>query len=116
VTLKELDEAIKGKSQPVDVRQLVPKHHHAFLHLFQEEEARKLPPHRPYDHKIPLKPGMEPPFGPLYGMSHQQLQTLKDYIEENLEKGFICHSSSLAGAPVLFVKKGDGSLRLCVDY
>jgi len=116
VTLKELDEAIKGKSQPVNVRQLVLKHHHAFLHLFQEEEAWKLPPHRPYDHKISLKPGMEPPFGPLYGKSRQQLQTLKDYIEENLEKGFICHSSLPAGAPVLFVKKGDGSLRFCVDY
>lgn len=41
---------------------------------------------------------------------------LKDYIDENLSKGFIRQSSSPAGAPVLFVKKKDGSLRLCVDY
>jgi len=116
VTLEELEEVVNGKKQAADVYQLVPEHYHEFLHLFREEDARKLPPHRPYDHKIPLKPGTEPPFGPLYGMSHQQLQTLKDYVDENLSKGFIRHSSSPAGAPVLFVKKGDGSLRLCVDY
>ena len=116
VTLEELEEVVNRKKQAADVYQLVPEHYHEFLHLFREEDARKLPPHRPYDHKIPLKPGTEPPFGLLYGMSHQQLQTLKDYVDENLSKGFIRHSSSPAGAPVLFVKKGDGSLRLCVDY
>ena len=49
-------------------------------------------------------------------MSHKELLVLKEYIEENLAKGFIQHSSSPAGASVLFVKKSDGSLRLCVDY
>ena len=38
------------------------------------------------------------------------------YIDENLAKGFIRHSKSLAGAPILFVKKKDGSLQMCVDY
>jgi hypothetical protein len=96
VTLEELEEVINGKKPTVNVHDLVPEHFHKFLHLFREEDARKLPPHWPYDHKIPLKPNTEPPFGPLYGMSHQQLQTLKDYIEENLDKGFIRHSSSPA--------------------
>ena len=49
-------------------------------------------------------------------MSHKELLVLKEYIEENLAKGFIRHSSPPAGAPVLFVKKADGSLRFCVDY
>ena len=49
-------------------------------------------------------------------MSHKELLVIKEYIEENLAKGFIRHCSSLAGAPVLFVKKSDGSLRFCVDY
>ena len=71
---------------------------------------------RSSDHKIPLKEGKEPPFGPLYGMSREELSELKSYIKENLEKGFIRASSSPAGAPVLFVKKPDGTLRLCVDY
>ena len=42
--------------------------------------------------------------------------TLKEYIDENLPKKFIRHSKSPAGASILFVKKKDGSLRLCVDY
>ena len=49
-------------------------------------------------------------------MSQKELRVLKEYLEENLSRGFIRHSSSPAGAPVLFVKKGDGSLRFCVDY
>ena len=48
--------------------------------------------------------------------SEQELKVLKDYIEESLQKGHIRPSSSPCGAPVLFVKKKDGSLRLCVDY
>ena len=49
-------------------------------------------------------------------MSHKELQVLKEYIEENVAKGFIRHSSFQAGAPIFFVKKSDGSLRFCVDY
>ena len=41
---------------------------------------------------------------------------LRKYIDENLAKNFIRHSKSPAGAPILFVKKKDGSLRMCVDY
>ena len=49
-------------------------------------------------------------------MSRTELQTLKKWLEENLSKGFIRVSSSPAASPILFVKKTDGSLRLCVDY
>jgi len=75
-----------------------------------------LPPYRPYDHLIPLVDGKTPPYGPMHGMSRMELEALKKYRQENLTKSFICHSSSPAGAPVLFVTKADGSLRLCVDY
>ena len=49
-------------------------------------------------------------------MSRTELQTLKEWLEENLSKGFITASSSPASSPILFVKKTDSSLRLCVDY
>jgi len=45
-----------------------------------------------------------------------ELQSLRDYLTENLAKGFIRHSKSPTSAPILFVKKKDGSFRLCVDY
>jgi len=76
-----------------------------------------LPPHcGPLDHHIHLEEGSKPVFGPIYNLSETELQVLKEYIEENLRKRFIRPSTSPFGAPVLFVKKPDGSLRLCVDY
>ena len=59
---------------------------------------------------------MTPPFGPLYRISRTELETLKKYLEDNLSKNLIKYSSSLIGAPVLFVKKIDKSLHLYVDY
>src|SRR5215207_2511867 len=55
-------------------------------------------------------------FWPLYGLNPKELAALCDYLNENLARGFIQASSSPCGAPILFVKKKDGSLRLCVDY
>ena len=87
-----------------------------FVDVFSKESSKKLPPHRPYDHRIPLLPDSQPPFGPIYPLSEIELKELKSNLKENLDHGFICPSSSPAGAPILFVKKKDGSLRLVVDY
>ena len=73
-------------------------------------------PHRPHDHDIRLLEGKSPPFGPLYAMSREELSVLKDWIAENLRKGFIRPSSSPYASPVLFVEKPGGGLRFCVDY
>src|ERR1700731_1327111 len=59
---------------------------------------------------------MTPPHRKLYNMSEVELKTLKDYLDDMLDKGFIPPSKSPAGAPVLFAKKKDRGLRLCVDY
>ena len=73
---------------------LVPLEYHEFADLFSEKEAKKLPPHRPYDYQIPLESGTTPPFGTIYSLSPTKLETLRKYIEENLNKGFIRHSQS----------------------
>ena len=75
-----------------------------------------LPKHQPWDHEIKLQPGTEPGFGPIYQLSEKELQVLREYLEENLKKGFIQESQSPAGYPILFAPKKDRSLRLCVDY
>src|SRR6202140_4720638 len=90
----------------------IPSEYHEFTELFSKREAEKLPPHRPYDHEIPLVPGAKPAFGTIYSMSPTELETLRKYVEENLAKGFLRHSQSPCGAPVLLVKKSDGTLRL----
>jgi len=53
---------------------------------------------------------------PLYPMSEDQLKKVRTYLDENLKRGFIRPSKSLAGYPILFVPKKDGTKRLCVDY
>ena len=58
----------------------------------------------------------DPPVGPIYNLSSHELRALRAYIDAALEKGWIRHSISPAGAPILFVLKKDGGLRLCVDY
>ena len=70
----------------------------------------------PLDRAIELIPGTEPISIPPYRMVPTELKELKAQLEELLSKGFIRPSTSPWGAPVLFVKKKDGSLRLCIDY
>jgi len=111
-----MEEQTKEPKKELDLKNYIPAEYHEFLPLFLEALVKNLPPHRPYDHKIPLREGFTPPFGPLYLMSRTELQTLKKWLEENLSKGFIRASSSSAASPILFVKKTDGSLRFCVDY
>jgi hypothetical protein len=84
--------------------------------VFEKKNADTLPQHRPYDCGIELQEGAQPPFGPIYSLSQNELVALQDYLDENLVKNFIRHSKSHAGAPIVFVKKKDGSLRMCVDY
>lgn len=92
------------------VAPVLPDAYAEFLPLFQDRPAGTLPPHQPYDHVITLEPDAKPPFGPLYTLSQKELEALCKYIDDNLAKGFICHSESPAGAPVLFVPKKGGEL------
>jgi hypothetical protein len=94
----------------------VPKAFHDYRDVFSDDPKDAIPPHRPFDHRIPLEPDSAPPFGPIYKLSPAEMEVLHDYIQNALATGAIQPSESSAGAPILFVKKKDGSLRLCVDY
>jgi len=94
----------------------VPKCYHDFADVFSKSKAKNLAPHRDYDLKIEIEDGAKPPLGPIYPLSESELVTLWEFIDEHLAMGFIRSSKSPFGAPVLFVKKKDGSLRLCVDF
>ena len=68
------------------------------------------------EHAIKLEGDKQPPYGPIYSLGLVKLETLKAYIKTHLKTGFIWPSKSPAGAPILFNKKPNGSLCLCVDY
>ena len=75
-----------------------------------------LPPDREIDFQIELAPGTEPISRAPYRMAPAELKELKVQMEEMVNKGFVRPSTSPWGAPVLFVKKKDGSMRLYIDY
>ena len=85
--------------------------------LFQESpRTEALLKHQPQNYIIPIKLGKSPSFRLIYQLSEKELAILKEYININLEKGFIRLSISLAASLLLFVLKKNGKLRLCVDY
>ncbi|CAA7059450.1 unnamed protein product [Microthlaspi erraticum] len=85
-----------------------------FEDVFQS--LKGLPPSRSDPFTIELEPGTAPISKTPYRMAPAELAELKKQIEDLLSKGFIRPSVSPWGAPVLFVKKKDGSFRLCIDY
>ena len=94
----------------------IPPEYHDYADVFSKSKVNTLPPHRPYDLKINLEEGTSPPLGPIYSLSPAELATLREFIDEHLKSGFIRPTNSPYGAPILFVKKKNGQLRLCVDF
>jgi len=111
---------MKGHVSKVDKTKLgldqVPEDYREFTDIFSKLRSKLLPPHHSHDLSIQIKDGTTPPLGPIYSLSAVELCTLQQFIDENIKTGLICLLKSPCGAPVLFVKKKDGSLRLCVDY
>ena len=94
----------------------LPPEYQEYAEVFSETEAAKFPDSTRVEHSIPVEEGAEVPYGPIYSLSANELRVLREYIESSLAKGWIRPSESPAGAPILFVPKKDGGLRLCVDY
>ncbi|KAK1415010.1 hypothetical protein QVD17_30779 [Tagetes erecta] len=80
------------------------------------EELPGLPPHRQVEFQIELVPGAAPIARAPYRLAPAELQELSKQLQELLDKDFIRPSSSPWGAPILFVKKKDGTFRMCIDY
>jgi len=87
-----------------------------FLDVMPKELPEDLPPRRRVDHVIEVVLGVAPPAKAPYRMSHEELKELKVQLELLFAKGYNKPSKSPYGAPVLFVHKKDGMLRMCVDY
>ena len=93
------------------------KRYTQYAQAFSIEQAAKLPAHKPWDHTINLKdPNTKVPNGPIYKITWEEEIALQRYLEENLPTRKIKQSQSAAGTPILFMKKKDSSLRLCLDY
>ncbi|GJS59210.1 putative reverse transcriptase domain-containing protein [Tanacetum coccineum] len=86
-----------------------------FLEVFPKN-LPGLPPIRQVEFQIDLIPGVAPVARAPYRLAPSEMQELSDQLQELADQGFIRPSTSPWGAPVLFVKKKDGSFRMCIDY
>ena len=88
-----------------------------FADVFSADLASKLPEHTGINnHAIKLVDVQQPPYGPIYSLGAVELETLKAYLKTNMTNRFIRPSKSPSGALILFDRKSDGLLRLCVNY
>src|SRR6266516_2610558 len=94
ISMADIEKALRPKLK-TDPRKVLPPQYHRWLEVFSKEQADRLPPHRPgVDHEIRLEKDSsgrdEPvPWGPLYGMSREELLVLRKTITELLDKNFI---------------------------
>ena len=108
----EVNKHTSNSRPPKCIREVI----QGFGDVLTEELPDELPPRREVDHKIELVPGAAPPSKAPYRMNQRELVELKKQLNELLAKGYIRQSKSPYGAPVLFVDKKGGKLRMCVDY
>ena len=101
----------ESRQEPSEVADILAEYADVF-----EPQPNGLPPERGVTHTIPLEPGAIAPFRPIYRLSPAEMAEAKKQITEYLAKGWIEPSTSPFGAPILFVSKKDGGLRMCVDY
>ena len=98
---------------PLNMTGVLPDYH-KFTDVFSKTRASA--PALPYDLKMELEEGTSPPFGLIYSLSQSELKSLREFLDEHLAMDFICPSRSPGKAPVLFIHKKDGLLRLCVNF
>ena len=130
ITLSELDKQLSElkdsiqlnkisrmtENEQKNLRTKVPKEFHDFLDVFDRKAAEVLPLNRTYNHKIEIDSDEPLLKSRLYPMSQFKLQKMKEYLKENLQKGFITLSNALYASLILFAQKSNGDLRFCVDY
>jgi hypothetical protein len=88
------------------------------VYTFSKKKSDKLLSYQPYDHKIKIEPEKKILLGYylLYNQTNKELKALKDYLEDNLKKGFIKNNSVDFISFILFVKKPNKSFRFCIDF
>lgn len=106
---------------PPEIQAIVDQHikrlKQQYADVMPPELPNDLPPHRPgHDFKIELVSGAKPPKLPYYKLSYEEEAECRRQIEDGMTRGFVRPSTSPWGSPVLFVKKKDGTLRMCIDY
>ncbi|KAH9722467.1 Endonuclease [Citrus sinensis] len=116
VSIRELNEEGNSGTSPSQVPQRIQVVLKYYKDVMPPELPKKLPPPREVDHAIELEQSAKPPALAPYRMAPPELEELRRQLKDLLDAGYIRPSKAPFGAPVLFQKKKDGSLWMCIDY
>jgi len=100
----------------VEAKKLVPEKFHEWIKVFGKKQSEKMLTRKLWDHAIDVKEGFVPRKGKVYPLSREEREEVREFVKEQLRKGYIQPSKSLQTALVFFVGKKDGKKRMVQDY
>ena len=107
------EEAVKSEAE---ARKLVPEKFHQWIKVFGKKQSERMPTRKLWNHAIDVKEGFMPRKGKVYPLSREEREEVREFVKEQLRKGYIRPSKSPQTAPVFFVGKKDGKKRMVQDY
>ena len=99
-----------------EARKWVPEKFHQWIKVFGKKQLERIPTRKAWDHVIEVKKEFVPRKGRVYPLSREEREEVREFIKEQLRKGYIRPSKSLQTAPVFFVRKKDRKKRMVQDY
>ena len=105
----EQEEAAKSEEE---AKKLVPEEFHEWIKVFGKKQSKRMPTRKLWDHAIDVKEGFVPRKGKVYPLSREEREEVREFVKEQLRKGYIRLSKSPQMAPVFFVEKKDGKKRM----
>jgi len=110
------DEEEEVAKLEVEAKKLVPEKFHRWIKVFGKKQLERMPTRKLWDHAIDVKEGFMPRKGKVYPLSREEREEVREFVKEQMRKGYIRPSKSPQTAPVFFVGKKDGKKRMVQDY
>ena len=110
------DEEEEATKSEAEAKRLVPEKFHRWIKVFGKKQSERMPTRKLWDHAIEVKEGFIPRKGKVYSLSREEKEEVREFVKEQLRKGYIRPSKSPQTAPVFFVGKKDGKKRMVQDY
>ena len=106
------DEEEEAAKSEAEARKLVPKKFYQWIKVFGKKQSERMPMRKAWDHAIDVKEGFVPRKGKVYLLSREEREEVREFVKEQLRKGYIQPSKSPQTALVFFVGKKDGKKRM----
>jgi hypothetical protein len=112
---KDLNPQVK-EGKPKSLEEMVPERFHQYLKIFEKKASERMPVRKVWDHAIDMKPGFEPKKAKIIPLSPQEQKEVEEFLNDQLNKGYIRESKSPQTSAVFFVPKKDMRKRMVQDY